>query len=120
MASKGFLAILLVMACISILMMAVWTGPACSFERRIGVHPGLAGSPATGETSRGVTGIQMGHTGTSGNSPTQPTGTIGNIKVNPHLPNIMCYSRCTSSCPGFRTPRDEQQCHQRCAAQCGG
>ncbi len=110
MTSKGLLTILLVTACASILMMALCPGSAFSFNRGFAGHPGVAG---------GVTGTQQGNTGIGGISPTQPSGIPG-IKFNPHLPKPVCYSRCTASCPGFRTPRDEQQCQSRCAAQCGG
>jgi hypothetical protein len=119
MTSKGLLTILLVMACVSILMVALCPRPAASFNRSLSGHPGLAGSSFTGATTSGVTGAQQGNTGNLGNSSAQPTGTI-RIDKNPRLPNPICYARCTASCPGFRTPRDEQQCHQRCTAQCGG
>ncbi len=113
MASKRLLTILLATAGVSILMLALWPVPGFSFNRVPTGHPGLA-APANG----GITGIQHGNTGPIFNSG-QPTGIPG-IKVNPHFPNFVCYNNCTAKCPGFRTPRDEQQCHQRCAAQCGG
>ncbi len=119
MASREFITIVLVMACVSTMMVALWALPGFSFNRIPTGHPGLAGPITNGAMNRGITGIQHGNTGNLGNSPTQTTGIPG-IKVNPHFPNIVCYSRCVDACPGFRTPRDQQQCYQRCAAQCKG
>ncbi len=111
MTSNGLLTILLVTACASILMVALCPGSAFSFNRGFAGHPGVAS---------GVAGTQQGNTGILGTGPTQP-GTTGIYNFHGPLPNYpICYTRCTASCPGFRTPRDEQQCHQRCAAQCGG